>query len=447
MTRQFLILLSILIIILVFFVSTEGRRTTTPFITKQHQATRNQPKQQRQQQQQHFHHLWIVRGGSDTLTVTETEQESNTMPDNSNNNNNDDDSDTNEIIIVFSDLDGTLLHYPSNIPKSKAGNQILKLPPSSTGMRGIISSKTLSLIDDVRQRGLKFVLVSGMRTSTFLSRVPYLPRADAYCTEAGGRIFYPTDDTSDNTVFVVKPKNYDGADKDLLKPFGIVEDMEWRAMIEKSAGQYDSPDLKTLERNPSSTKELKEKDGLLWDFARDLVHKGFVLDTKGYSACFRVNKKQQTTVSDEEFESLLNGSIKPFQGLSSSINLSCIDFYPETSGKKNCCLYLAQKFFPNSMTDTVVPNKFVANHAVCMCDDDNDLEMAMACKHAYIPEISSQSMKDIIDKYPEQFTQTGGGEKELSGTDSSEFALALILETVMLQEQKSNQSTEAEGAA
>jgi hydroxymethylpyrimidine pyrophosphatase-like HAD family hydrolase len=442
MTINVFITLSIVVIYL-FFVSIEGR---TPFITKHHAST-----YQATQYRHYHHHLWIVRGGSDTtLTVTESgtireEKENNTMSDNNrygNNNNNNSD----EILMVFSDLDGTLLHYPSDMPKSNAGNQILILPPSSTGMRGIISSKTLSLIDDIRKCGIKFVLVSGMRTSTFLKRLPYLPRADAYCTEAGGRIFYPTDNVSDKNVFVVKLRNYDGAGKHVLKPFGIVEDMEWAKLIEKSAGQYDSPDLKELERHPCSTNKLKEKDGLLWDFARNLAHKGFVLDTKGYSACFRVNKKQQTTISDEEFDSLLNGSIKPFPGLSSSINLSCIDFYPDTSGKKNCCLYLAQKFFCDSMADTVA-NKFVANHAVCMCDDDNDLEMAMACKHAYIPEISSQSMKDIIDKYPERFTQTGGGEKELSGTDSSEFALALILEKGMLQEQKSEQNTVAEGAA
>jgi hydroxymethylpyrimidine pyrophosphatase-like HAD family hydrolase len=278
---------------------------------------------------------------------------------------------------------------------------------------------------------MKVVLVSGMRTSTLLKRLPYLPRADAYCTEAGGRIFYPTDDVSDNNnVFVVRPKHFDGADKDRLKPFGIVEDLEWAAMIEELAGQYDSPNLKELERNPSSTKELKEKDGLLWDFARDLAHRGFVVDTKGYSACFRVNKTQQTSVTDEEFESLLNGLIKPYPGLSSSINLSCIDFYPHTSGKKNCCLYLARKFFPGVISDNDTANEFVANHAVCICDDDNDLEMAMACKHAYIPEVSSLSMKEIIEKYPDHFTQTGGEGKELSGTDSTESALQLILETV-----------------
>lgn len=37
-------------------------------------------------------------------------------------------------------------------------------------------------------------------------------------------------------------------------------------------------------------------------------------------------------------------------------------------------------------------------------------------------------MKEIIDRYPEHFTQTGGEGVELSGTDSAEAALLLILE-------------------
>jgi hydroxymethylpyrimidine pyrophosphatase-like HAD family hydrolase len=237
-----------------------------------------------------------------------------------------------DILVVFSDLDGTLIHYPNEIPKSR---QMLKLPPSSTGMRGIISAKTLVLVQEIRQKGVKFVLVSGMRTSTLLSRLPYLPRADAYCTEAGGRIFYPTDDLSSKDVFVVKPQKYDGAVEKDLNPFGLVEDQEWRNRMEQDTGKFGSASLKDLASNPTKMPSLNERDGLLWDFARNLITKGYVLDTKGYSACFRVNKKQQTTVSDDEFQALLDGRVTPWSGLSTSVNLSCIDFYPATSGKKN----------------------------------------------------------------------------------------------------------------
>jgi hypothetical protein len=169
-----------------------------------------------------------------------------------------------------------------------------------------------------------------------VKRLPYLPRADAYATEAGGRIFYPTDDLSEDGVYEVKPVKYDDAELDDLKPFGLVEDLEWRKQLEEQAGNFPSLPLSDLAADSKNLPpDLNERDGLLWDFARLLTSKGYVLDLKGYSACFRVNKKQQTFESDEEFEALLRGDIKPFEGLATSVNLSCIDFYPALSGKKN----------------------------------------------------------------------------------------------------------------
>lgn len=89
----------------------------------------------------------------------------------------------NAIHIVFSDIDGTLVHYPAeNINlEMEEGNRILQLPPSATGMSGIISSRTFVYCRELR-REQKLVLISGMRTATLLKRLPYLPRADAYCT-------------------------------------------------------------------------------------------------------------------------------------------------------------------------------------------------------------------------------------------------------------------------
>jgi hypothetical protein len=93
------------------------------------------------------------------------------------------------------------------------------------------------------------------------------------------------------------------------------------------------------------------------------------------------------------------------------------------------CLYLAAKFFP--CDDTKEAEHLLKDHAVCLCDDDNDLEMALTCGHAYIPEVSSSSMKQIMDIYPEHFTQTGGEGVELNGPDSSEAALLLVLKKLV----------------
>jgi hypothetical protein len=235
-----------------------------------------------------------------------------------------------EILLVFSDLDGTLIHYPEEASNGNDG--ILKLPPSSTGMRGEISSKTLSLAQGIRKRGKMLILISGMRTTTLLDRLPFLPRADAYCSEAGGRIFYPTDDLGKG--FSVKPKHYDGATEEDMTEFGLVEDMEWRQLMESHTGKFDLDDpfssTATIVPQPMDT-----RDGVLWEFARFLTEVGYVLDTKGYSACFRVNKKQQTVLSADDFQALLDGRIVPFSGLGTSVNLNCIDVYPSISGKKN----------------------------------------------------------------------------------------------------------------
>lgn len=52
------------------------------------------------------------------------------------------------------------------------------------------------------------MLITGARTSTLLTRLPYLPAADAYVAENGGRIFYP-----DTTLPTAMP---------------LAEDSKWR---------------------------------------------------------------------------------------------------------------------------------------------------------------------------------------------------------------------------
>ena len=257
-------------------------------------------------------------------------------------------SNMSEIRIVFSDVDGTLVHYPDSIiSDSNAhnnGNRILKLPPSATGMQGIISSKTLAMCQDLRKQGIKVVLVSGMRTSTLQKRLPFLPKADAYCSEAGGRIFVlKSGNDKQQLSFSVKPESFDGADKNKSEnqSFGIVEDLEWRQKMqdEQAAGTdgYPGAELDMFQSTDQTPTPMADRKGCLWDFARKLIEKGYVLDTKGYASCFRVNRKQQTGASaDEDFERLLRGDVISCPPeLATSTNLGCIDYYPVASGKKN----------------------------------------------------------------------------------------------------------------
>ena len=302
--------------------------------------------------------------------------------DNNNNNKN-----NKSIKIIFSDLDGTLIHYPPPNESSSRHhhhphNKILELPKSSTGKVGVISAKTLSLVETLRQdRNVKFVLISGMRTSTLLQRLPYLPKADAYASENGGRIFYPvlddeqaTNNEDDATtkhimeqidsgnnelddVFWVQPKAYkhervpgsSSSKSSNNKAFGIREDKAWRkrmvaAMGGDSIGPYTLQEIYDSIDDPTSTSiPLHQRDGLLWDFCRDLIgNHGYVVDTKGYSSCFRINKKQQTLeelklVKPEDISALLQTPqwASSTSKIDSSVNLSCVDFYPSISGKKN----------------------------------------------------------------------------------------------------------------
>lgn len=331
-------------------------------------------------------------------------------------------TDDNPIRLCFSDVDGTLVHYPADAPhrdsdddgSSSNSNSLIFLPPSSTGMRGIISSRTLRLAQRLRSEGcVRLILVSGMRGTTLLKRLPFLPRADAYACDAGGRIFYPVDcsDCGDYDGPIIQPVEYEGASSKDLEPFGIVEDEEWRGRMQNidAAGEDGYDDEISTEK----------RRGLLWDFARTLQSQGFVLDFKGYSTCFRVNRKQQkeNVVDDAKFASLME--LIPPDGLAQSVNLGCVDFYPSISGKRNACRYLAGKFVASDEG----LNDLLSKRAVCICDDDNDLEMALACRHAFIPGITSESMRQTIDGNPGHFTVTEDAAKGIVETAATEEAL------------------------
>ena len=72
----------------------------------------------------------------------------------------------------------------------------------------------------------------------------------------------------------------------------------------------------------------------------------------------------------------------------------------------------------------------LSQHAVCVCDDDNDLEMALACKHAFVPGISSESMAQVLMTNSDQITVTGGIGDLDEGTGATERALDQVLKSL-----------------
>jgi hypothetical protein len=114
-----------------------------------------------------------------------------------------------------------------------------------------------------RKRGIKLILVSGVRESTFVGRLPYLPLADAYIIENGGRILYPSAEAI--AAAEASTNGYATApDRSTM-----TEDLQWRSSLEDVCGCADSNDKC----------DAAQRVGPLWDLCRDLVSEGWHVDT------------------------------------------------------------------------------------------------------------------------------------------------------------------------
>lgn len=329
-------------------------------------------------------------------------------------------TDEEPLLAVFSDIDGTLVHYPEShdLAQDTKEGWIL-LPRSKTGTVGVISELTIESCQALRRKGVRLVLVTGARTSTLLQRLPYLPLADAYVTENGGRIFYPTKEpppvnSRNQKCFVFE--HYSEPDNQSVT---IVEDSEWRQHMQSIVDSSGYPGNEMNDGPAASRIALPQRQGVLWEYARKLEQTGIVLDTNGYATCFRINRKQQrdAQIFDDLLRQTNDAIVQLPDGLVSSINLGCMDVYPGISGKKNACQYLAQKMLGGD-GETVL-----AQNCVCLCDDDNDLAMAKACRHAYLPGLSSESMKKAVQVDRGHYTYS----EDLEGTEATEAALREIL--------------------
>ena len=63
-----------------------------------------------------------------------------------------------------------------------------------------------------------------------------------------------------------------------------------------------------------------------------------------------------------------------------------------------------------------------------MCDDDNDIEMARACKHAFLPSLTSESMVESVGKDPDHYTVTCNDNRE--GTKATDAAIQAIIDSI-----------------
>eukprot|EP00931_Biecheleriopsis_adriatica_P057870 TRINITY_DN34361_c0_g2_i1.p1 TRINITY_DN34361_c0_g2~~TRINITY_DN34361_c0_g2_i1.p1 ORF type:complete len:352 (-),score=73.40 TRINITY_DN34361_c0_g2_i1:21-1013(-) len=274
--------------------------------------------------------------------------------------------------VIFSDVDGTLVHQASDLedlgrvsPDGRTffhggGSLPLRpLPPSGTGMQFFISERTLQLVAELRRAGHIFVLISGARSSTFLERLPFLPAADAYVMENGGRIFM-------QDLGGVAPT---------AAP--LVEDLKWREVHAGASPQSMDGRLPA------------EREGALWDLYRRLEADGWACDTRNYFTNFRINLKKSKGKTEQDLRKVIS-DLPP--GLVCSFNLGSADFYPATSGKDKAAEYLMEKFGVSQ------------EQCVSMGDDDNDILLSRVVRHTYVPGFTSDTIRSAVAEDPSHFT-------------------------------------------
>jgi hypothetical protein len=113
--------------------------------------------------------------------------------------------------IVFSDLDGTLVHFERHfsefgsvenvnqsaqtadyVCKETGGRHPCRLLPTSTMGAGLMSERTAALIQQIRAGGTEFAYISGARKATMLTRLPILGEADLAIAEVSAHARAPT---------------------------------------------------------------------------------------------------------------------------------------------------------------------------------------------------------------------------------------------------------------
>ena len=91
------------------------------------------------------------------------------------------------------------------------------------------------------------------------------------------------------------------------------------------------------------------------------------------------------------------------------------------------CAYLASKFLS---VESMAGEELLKSRAICLCDDDNDIEMAVACKKSFLPGITSLSMLDLVRENPRKIIVTERLDEGIVKTRASEEALECVLKEI-----------------
>ena len=141
-------------------------------------------------------------------------------------------------------------------------------------------------------------LHAGARLVTLLARLPFIPAADAFVCEGGGRIFYPP-----------------ASPRDCPAAAPLLEDMPWRM---RHAGVAGPPGQEAV--------APEQREGALWRMyaALKAAPPDLHVDAASYTTAFRVKGPA------EEVAAALHDLPA---GLATALNLGAADVFPATSGK------------------------------------------------------------------------------------------------------------------
>eukprot|EP00668_Euglena_longa_P029883 GGOE01037261.1.p1 GENE.GGOE01037261.1~~GGOE01037261.1.p1 ORF type:complete len:329 (-),score=73.41 GGOE01037261.1:234-1220(-) len=319
--------------------------------------------------------------------------------------------------VLFSDLDGTLVHFHHEIA---AFAQVQSVPgrgpaepnvlytdvasgeqrlcftlPSSTAGPAYVSLRTHELVRRLRTQGVLFVIVTAGRKSTLLARIPMLPIADVYVGELGGRILlnqrsallFPE---ANSTVPVAPPP-----------ASCLALDEEWSSQLSAVAGPLDS------EVPPA------DRPGALWEVFRQLKAHGLTPDGNSYWGCFRVDATKSEQLTPHEAEAVLHQTCAALPpSVTSASNLGKVDFHPSCSGKGNAVRYLLKKF------------GVAQSDAFALFDDDNDLPMALAVGRGFVVRALTTSVEEAVQAHPGWMVASKKG--VLATEEMLEALLALV---------------------
>jgi hydroxymethylpyrimidine pyrophosphatase-like HAD family hydrolase len=252
-----------------------------------------------------------------------------------------------------------------------------------------MSERTIKLIGEIRSHNVEFAYISGARKSTLLQRLPTLARADLAIGETGGRIY---------------DKCSAGDCRSCVR--GAVEELDpaWTRAIEKFTGPIEAgceryaheaghTDWRALQLPPP-----EEREGVLWDWYRDLLAAGIRADTRAYTCGFRVDLKKQKQPVDAAYGIMQTTILSRMpDSLACAQNLGKYDFFPAISGKGNACKHVLSK------------RGFERGQAVALFDDDNDLPMAEECDHCYVMQCTHGKVAEAVSTHPEWVVATEHG--------------------------------------